>query len=234
MYFFAETNGTIKVRLMCDKHYGNLVTFKEVPFSKLFGFIGDNIFDSMREYSGDTERIDMTMQELFKKHPIEYAFIYKDNKDHDQGISADVSDYQCQSGSGYGNNPSSLNRIFDKQIIIIFRFVEEPVWIKEFERIWNKRHMHIQGTMDTRKGSVDALDDVSFDFDQNRLYYTYEIKRAPECVLNPDRMLYMYDYKNPKYSIQVEEIEKINHHIFDLDDLLEQITMCSTTDILGD
>jgi hypothetical protein len=112
MYFIAEINDEIKCRLMCDKHFnGKLVNYKEIPFSKFFGFFTEHIFESLREYHNHFNHDNRTMIDIIKEYPIEYSFIFKNNKDYNQGISADVSDFQILKGGGYGSNPSNLNSI---------------------------------------------------------------------------------------------------------------------------
>ncbi len=73
------------------------------------------------------------------------------------------------------------------------------------------------------------------DFDPERVYYTYEIKRAENGILNPNKMLFMYNQQNPKASVHVEDIQKESFDsVFELDELLEEVTMCSTSTILGE
>lgn len=217
MYFVAEISGDIRCRMSasCDKNIpGKLYNFKEIPYSKFFGFIGEHIFETLRECNNSNTRIDKTMRELFEEHPIEYLFVFRNEREHDQGVSADISDYQVarynkggKHGVGHGNKPSYLTRVFKKQLIILFRFENEPKWLNTFQKLWKKRPICLRGALNTKKSIIQSLDRIEFVFDPTCEYYSYSgYTLAPDSVLNPERMLYMYDVRKPENSLYVENL----------------------------
>ena len=128
MFYIADIEGEIHVRLLTNYLTGNLIRLNEIQYSTLFGFIGDHIFQSWRKLDGSTVRFDMSMTELFRKHPIEYVFLFRDRTAFGQGAASEVLDYHIGKGSGYGNKPSNMQRQFDKQLVLIWRFCEAPKW----------------------------------------------------------------------------------------------------------
>jgi hypothetical protein len=233
MIFLAETSGIIPCRLMYDG--GKNKQVNDIPYSKLLGFISEHIFETLREVSGTFERDNRTMEEIFREYPIEFSFLYKDNKDYNQGISADVSDYQPVEGSGFGSKPSNLNRLFNKQLVIIFKFLKDPVWIDTFQAIWKNRQIFIKGTMDTKKSVVQSLKEISFKFDMSKIYYTLnKFTKAPDDIHNPQKMLFMFNHKNFSQSIYIENLEYYKFSsALDVGDVVSELSFHSTINTIG-
>jgi hypothetical protein len=233
MIFLAETSGIIPCRLMYDGEKNK--QFNDIPYSKLFGFISEHIFETLREINGNFERDNRTMEEIFKEFPIEFSFIYKDNKDYNQGISAHVSDYQPVQGSGFGSKPSNLNRLFNKQLIVAFKFLKDPTWIDTFQTIWKNRQIFIKGTMNTKKSIAKTLKEISFDFDINKLYYTYsKFTKSPNDILNPRKMLFMFNHKDISQSIYIENLEHYQFsNALDASDIVSEMTFHNITNTIG-
>lgn len=233
MIFLAETSGIIPCRLMYDGEKNK--QFNDIPYSKLLGFISEHIFETLREINGTWDRDNRTMEEIYKEFPIEFSFLYKDNKDYNQGISANVGDYQPVDGAGFGFKPSNLNRLFNKQLVIAFKFLNDPTWIDTFQTIWKNRQIYIKGTMDTKKLVAKSLNDISFNFDINKIYYTYsKFTKSPNDILNPRKMLFMFNHKNISQSLYIENLECYKFsNALDVSDIVSELTFHKTTDTIG-
>lgn len=237
MYFIAEYSGELRCRLMCNEITGRLVQYKDIPYSKLFGFIADCMFEAIKEANGTSWiRDSRSMIDLYRECPIEYAFIYKNNKNYNQGISADESDFNLTKGKGYGEKPSAITRLFHKQIIIIFKFINNPSWIKTFKKIWLSPRIFIKNAFEIpKKTTCEKLSDIRFDFDKKKPYYclnnfSISIKEG----LNPNKMLYMFNANKVSESIYVDNIIKDPIDVLDIEDFIENIVFQTTTDFIGE
>jgi hypothetical protein len=232
MIFLAETSGVTPCRLFYDG--GKNFQINDIPYSKLFGFISEHIFETLREINGNFERDSRNMEEIFMEYPIKYSFLYKDNKEYNQGMSADINDFQpC--GSKKGPRIIQNNRLFNKQLVIVFEFLNDPTWVDTFQTIWKNRQIFIKGTMDTKKSVAKSLKDISFDFDINKIYYTYnKFTKAPDDIHNPHKMLFMFNHKNFSQSLYIESLECYKFsNALDVSDIVSEMTFHKTTDTIG-
>jgi hypothetical protein len=238
------------VRMRCnkiikDKSPVALVQYKEIPYSKFFGYIASHIFQSMRLKNNSYEKIEETRIELFRKYPFEFSIAFKNKSIHGQGDSADVSDFQTLKGTGYGSKPSELTRRFNKQVIVLFKFVEEPEWIKEFDISWNHDPVPLRGSMYTDKGSVKELQEIInqnlIEFDEQILYYYYDnYERSPVSkshICNSDKMLVALNTRDTGKSLYIENL-RVDYYdsCFSLNDLITEMNynMDSILNVIGD
>jgi hypothetical protein len=219
--------------------YPKLVEVCEVPYSKFFGFICSHIFETFRTEENKIEKYNESMIEIFKKYPIQYCFVFKNNKQFNQGASADVNDFNLTKGDGYGNNIGSLNRIFDKQIMVTFKFENPPEWMDTFSRIWQNRPIELNGTVGGQKSVVKELHQLDLDsiIDYNKIYYTYEnYTRSINTIHDGNKMLFMLNTLDPSNNVYIENLNQtLFDSVFDEKDFVKLIkaNMKNTKEILG-
>lgn len=242
-YFCAEYSGEILYRILhqtiCDKKSKGSqknILFNEIPFSKWFGYFATHIFEAKRRNLNVNTRFNETMIDFFKKNPLEWLAVYKDNYPYEQGEPANISDFNLKTGEGYGVKPSHITHKFHKQIIFICRFLNEDKisFMKELKHVWNRSPIYLKNTLQTNKQSVENLNDFDFDFDPTKAYYIYEDFKKTRCQrLGINRMSYMCDYQDLTKSILVENLKKeYMDSIMDKKDFIDNIDFHYTDDIL--
>ena len=253
-YYCAEMDGTFICRLFHDKiafkkngknfFKASIYEYKDIPYSKFFGFIAHHYFESIRLTENHYNRIDKTMIDFYQDNPMKYAFIYKNNI-QEQGINANINDFQIAKGSGYGSKPSELRLMFNKQVLLIFSFDNDIKYSEYFDYLWSNNKISINefyktSNKDIKKSIIYDLNAIQFDFDESNFYYQYiDFCRSPlgkdgqQNLLSNNKMRYMFNSKKPHSSILVEGLScSVLSDSIDRESLLEEIKFLNTEDIL--